>query len=151
MEAHDGSSPVISEPVRGLGTLWHFFFIFCPLSFFLSFSLTSWHQTAHTSPTLSPPLLPLSLCPLHHGISTAGDLLLSEPGRSHGLRGLLPADSVRGFDSVQRGSQLRLCHFTDFAQTQRLQKTGAVPPDQACVLSTDSLHHQSVWHPGMCR
>lgn len=63
MEAHDGSSPVISEPVRGLGTLWHFFFIFCPLSFFLSFFLLNLltPDSTHLSDSLSPSPPSLSL------------------------------------------------------------------------------------------
>lgn len=72
MEAHDGSSPVISEPVRGLGTLWHFFFIFCPLSFFLSFFLLNLltPDSTHLSDSLSPspPSLSLSTPSWHlHG------------------------------------------------------------------------------------
>ena len=79
---------------------------------------------------------------MRHGFSAAGDVLLSEPRRSDGVCGHLPAGAVRSADSGQRGSQPFILPLATSAQAERLQEAGAVPAAAARVLLPDPVHHQ---------
>ena len=107
----------------------------------LSLSLSFFPFFLSLSPSL---LLPLSLPPVRDGIPAAGDLLLPEPGRGHGVRGHLPAGAVRGAERGERRSQPLVRRPASFAKAQGLQETGTVSPAEARVLLTDIVHYQCV-------
>lgn len=145
MEAHDDSTPWLLR----VGSCTQTFPLLLLVFLFLSLDTVAHFFLSY--PLLSPFLSLLLPPPVGHGFPPAGDFLLPEPRRSHGVCGHLPAGPVQRVDSGQRGAQPPVRHFTTAAQTQRIQETGTVPSASARVLLPDIVHHQCMWYTGMRR
>lgn len=89
-------------------------------------------------PPSPPPHRPV----VRDGLPAAGDVLLPEPGRCHGVRSLLPARPVRGSESGQRRSEPHVRCSAGSAEAQRIQETRTVPSAEARLLLQNIVHHQ---------